>query len=414
MPERRVIFVNRVYWPDESATAQLLADLAPALAQRGWQVHVVAGGLGADAHQGVCVHRTGGNNRVSGWWSRLRSYARFLREARRIVLGLVRPGDVLVVKTDPPLLASWLTAAAARRGAVVCQWLQDIYPEIVSAHKGAWLHWPLAPLRLWRNAAWRRSARVLVVGEDMAATVRRAGVPESHLRHFPNWAPGELDQPPEPHAVLAEKHRWAAPEGLVVAYSGNLGRVHEFTTLLDAANLLRAEPGITFVVIGGGPRLNELQAGAALRGLDNLRFLPATPRARLPAALAAADVHLVTLRAGFERLVYPSKLAGILASGRPAVFVGPPDSALARYLQVRGCGSTVANADAPQLASLLLTLARDPARRVELGAAARRAYESDFRLATAVNHWERLLAELAGERSLPTVAPADSLPTSPA
>lgn len=401
MSERRVIFVNRVYWPDESATAQLLADLAPALAGRGWTVHVITGGEGPAEHDGVRVHRTGGPNSVAGLAARVGAYLRFLRESRRLLRGLLRPGDLLVVKTDPPLLSVWLTSAARRRGAVVCQWLQDIYPEIVPAHKGRWLEPLLAPLRAWRNSAWHRSARVLVVGEDMAAAVRRAGVAEQRILHFPNWAPRELEQRATRAAAQAERDAWGVGAQLAVVYSGNLGRVHDFATLLDAAQLLRDRPDIAFVIIGRGPRLAEVRANAAARSLTNMRFLPATPRERLGAALGAADVHLVTLRPGFEQLVHPSKLAGILASGRPAVFVGPPHSAIAGFLAEGRCGSTVAAGDPEQLAALLRQLADAPENRAALGVAARTAYERHYRHATAVGRWDELLRALAKESTLP-------------
>lgn len=401
MPERKIIFVNRVYWPDKSATAQLLSDLAPALAARGWTVHVITGGEGPDRHEGVTVHRTGGGNSVRGG-ARVWSYLRFLLGARSRIAALAGPGDVVVLKTDPPLLAALGTGPARRRGAHVCQWVQDIYPEIVSAHQGAWLAPLLSPLRRWRDAAWRRSARCVVVGEDMQATVQQAGVDARSIRHLPNWAPRGLDAPPTAEAVRQVRRDWGLENRFVVAYSGNLGRVHEFDTALDAAARLGGGAGLTLLFIGGGPRLAAVRAEAERRGLDHVRFLPATPRARLAAALAAADVHLVTLRPGFESLVYPSKLAGILASGRPAVFVGAPAGALGRFIVRTASGGAIKAGDGGALAALLLRLRKETGLRETLGRNARAAYEAEFRFAAAADGWEKLLREIvAGESPLP-------------
>lgn len=401
--ERRVIFVNRVYWPDESATAQLLTDLAQALAARGWEVHVIAGGDGPAQHGPVAIHRTGGSNRVASLAARVASYARFLLGARRTLAALVRPGDVVVLKTDPPLLSALATGVVLRRGGRAVQWLQDIYPDIVWAHQGAWLAPLLAPLRAARDAAWRRSHRVVVVGADMRAPVIAARVPPARVAHRPNWAPRELESAPVAADVQARRTRLGWNGRFVVAYSGNLGRVHTFAAMVDAAERLRSERDIAWAIIGGGPRLTEVQAGVAQRRLDSVQFLPPTPRTELAAALAAADVHLVTLRPGFATLVYPSKLAGILASGRPAVFVGPPQAELAVFLEREHCGVVVPPDDGVRLAAVLRRLRDEPEFRAALGSAARQAYERHFRLATAVEAWDTLLraVRVEGESSLP-------------
>lgn len=402
MAERKIIFVNRVYWPDESATAQLLADLAPALARKGRAVHIVTGGDGPAVHDGVTVHRTGGSNTVAGTFDRLGSYARFIRGARRELARLVSPGDLVVLKTDPPMLSAFATGLAVKRGALVCQWVQDIYPEIVSAHQGAWLAPLLVPLRVWRDAAWRRSARCVVVGTDMLLPVRAAGVAPGRVRHLPNWAPRELEQPAGEEELRQIRREWQVEDKFVVLYSGNLGRVHEFATGLDAATRLRDDPGIVFVFVGGGPRLAEVKTAAQTAGLTNVRFFPATPRARLAAGLAAAEAHLVTLRPGFETLVFPSKLAGILASGRPALFVGARHCGLARFVATERCGIAIATGDGDGLAQALSRLRADSSARAESGAAARAAYERHFRFAAAVENWDRLLHEIAaGESTLP-------------
>ncbi|MDB6113137.1 MAG: putative glycosyl transferase, partial [Lacunisphaera sp.] len=160
----RVIFVNRVYWPSTAATAQLLTDLADGLAARGWPVLVIAAGTAPGPRHGVTIHRTGEGDQHRGLWSRTHNYRRFAREARRLLTQLVRPGDVVVPMTDPPMLGAAVTATALRAGARVVHWTQDIYPEIVSAHLGAVFTLPLWPWRWRRNAAWRAAQGGVVPG----------------------------------------------------------------------------------------------------------------------------------------------------------------------------------------------------------------------------------------------------------
>jgi glycosyltransferase involved in cell wall biosynthesis len=280
----------------------------------------------------------------------------------------------------------------------VIHWIQDIYPEIVSQHAGAWLAPALWPLRTLRNQAWRAADRCLPVSRDMLATVTAQGVRPDLVMVMPNWAPPELDVPPPSAAVAELRQTWGVSEKFVVAYSGNLGRVHEFASLLDAAGQLRNESGIVFLFIGEGARIGEVRKAATSMGLANLRFLSAQPRERLGLALAATDAQFVTLRPGFERLVSPSKLAGILAAARPALFVGPAGCDLATLLKREGAGLSFTPAQGRELADGIRSLRDQPEWRTAIGRAARQCYERHFTFANAVTQWDELLGVAARGR----------------
>ena len=397
MDKPRLILVNRVYWPSTAATAQLLTDLAEGLVPRlrDWTVHVIAAGEGSTHQQGVTIHRTGGSDRHGGLLSRLANYGRFRREARRQLVALVQPGDVVVLMTDPPMLGAALTGLAVQRGASVIHWIQDIYPEIVTAHVGAFAALPLRLLRARRDASWRAARACVTLGEDMAQLLRERQVPADRIIVVPNWAPRELHEPVAPAAIAARRTAWGVGDKFVIAYSGNLGRVHEFAAVLAAAELLKAQRDIVFLFIGTGARFEQIRAAATARGLDNVRLLPPAPRAELPAALAAADVQLVTLKPAFGRLVYPSKLAGVLAAARPVLFVGPPEGEIARLLAREQCGAAVGPGDGARLAGLINEWRADPAGCAQLSRQARAAYERHFTFGAALNAWERILQQAA-------------------
>lgn len=392
LPAPKLIFVNRVYWPSKAATAQLLTDLTSGLAAAGAEVHVVASGRETDGPAGVTVHRTGGDETHRGPLSQARNYLRFLARARRSLATLVRPGDRVILKTDPPLLGAWATSLAVARGASVVQWVQDIYPEILPLHFAGLPAWSVAPLRAARNRAWRRSAACVVPGDDMRATVLGQGVPPAQVLTVPNWAPRECEVPPPAPEIAAIRAAWGAERKFVVAYSGNHGRAHEFDTLLAAAARLQANQNVVFVFVGSGPRLPGVQARARELRLGNVRFFDAAPRAALPASLAAADLHVVTLLPGFERVVHPSKMAGIMAAARPAVFIGPTNSVLARLLEEETCGWSFPTGTDCELADLVGRLSADGAACVARGHAARRLYEGRFRFSSALPAWQKLLA----------------------
>jgi hypothetical protein len=164
-------------------------------------------------------------------------------------------------------------------------------------------------------------------------------------------------------------HNGIAPETLLVMYSGNLGRAHEFETVLEAARLLKnqGEQGILFLFVGEGPSRLVVERGAAAAGLSNVRFLPFQPGAEISESLGAADLHLVTMRQGMSGLVVPSKFYGVLAAERPCLFVGPLDSEVARVIREVGCGEVIGISEGAKLAMTIQAYRDRPDRISEVG-----------------------------------------------
>jgi len=401
----KTIFVNRFYAPDHSATSQMLTDLSSALAGAGLEIHVVTSRLRyddpsaslapAETIDGVIVHRvpttTFGRANLAG---RAIDYLSFYLAASLKLLALTRRGDIVVVKTDPPLVsvpAGWI---ARLRGALAVNWLQDIFPDVagkldvkLARGAGGWL------LRMLRDRSLRRAAANVVLGRVMREKVAALGVDREKIITIANWADGTVLRPIG-HVANPLRREWGLDGKLVVGYSGNMGRVHEFETIVDAAAVLTGHPDIVFLLIGGGAQRETIAAAAARHGLTNLVLKPYQPRESLDRSLGAADVHLVTLRPEFEGLVVPSKFYGIAAAGRPTVFVGDPDGEIGSIVRETGCGVCVRQGDSAALAAAILALRDDPGARARMGAAARRAFEACYDKAIAVGRWRRLLDEI--------------------
>jgi hypothetical protein len=387
-----LIFINRFYWPDEPATAQLLTDLAEGLAATGERVTVItshngrADLPGEELHQGVHILRVRstrwGQKNLAG---RTLDFTAFSLGALVRLARIARPGDTVVVMTDPPLLAILATPLARWRGARVVHWVQDIYPELATALTDAkWLQ----ILRPLRDRAWRRAVTCVVPGDDMAAYLAGRGVEK--IAMIPNWAPAGLTPRP-PGAADALRDAWGLRGKFIAAYSGNLGRVHDLMPLLDLAAALQAETDIVFVFIGDGAQRNALEIAAQKRGLNNVRFFPAQPRTQLAETLALGDVHFVTLRPGCEPLVFPSKLHGIAAIGRPVLLVGPRDCALARLVTGHGMGAAFTREETALLAETIRSLHGDPARQRAWSEAAEEFHRETGGVERAVADWRKLL-----------------------
>jgi glycosyltransferase involved in cell wall biosynthesis len=395
-----IFFLNRFYWPDEPATAQLLGDLAEALAARGWSISVIASHPGdaqtpvEEIRHGVRIHRCRGLRRgrttVGG---KLADYLVFLLGAGWHTLWSLRRGDVVVAMTDPPLLGVALWPIVALRRARMVHWTQDIYPEVAMAlATRPTVRWALGLLRGPRNFTWRHSAGCVTLGRDLAALVTRNGVAAPCVTVVPNWAPHGLGPLAAP-AVQQQRDEWHLAGKFAVAYSGNLGRVHDLEPVLAVAAALRDAPDIVFLLVGAGPRLASLATEVRARGLPNVFFFPPQPRARLGAALAAGDVHLVTLRPGCQAVVFPSKLYGIAAVARPMIFIGPRESELAALVPDQALGFAFARDETAAIAACLLRLSTSPDECRVLGAAAAEFHRREDGLARAVTVWEKLLGD---------------------
>lgn len=403
-----ILFLNRFYAPDHSATAQILSDLAADLAAHGHDVTVIAGravygeerGLLArrETIAGVKVLRVATPARRRGMAGRVAAYLLYLLFAPVAAWRLARPGTVIVVKTDPPLLSVPVALVARARGAVLIPWLQDLYPEVAVAYGLGIANGPLGRLlSAMRDRSLRRAARVVAIGTLMAERIARRGVARARIAVIPNWS-NDAGVVPLPTHAPALRRAWdIAPDAFVLAYSGNLGRAHEYDTLLDAATRLRERADIVFLFIGGGHMSDRLADEVRARGLTSFRFAPYQPRAALSESLSLGDAHWLSLRPAFEGLIVPSKVFGICAAGRAVLAVCALDGEVARLVVPAGAGLAVEPGDDAALAEMIAALAADPARTAAMGRAARAMLDGGYTRAHALARWRDLLAAVCGD-----------------
>ncbi len=321
----------------------------------------------------------------------------------------------VVAKTDPPMLSIVAAPVARIRGATLVNWLQDVFPEVAQSlgflqGRISGLAYPL--LRDLRDRSLKRSAMNVALGERMAGKLVDLGVPAERICIIPNFANGRHITPLA-HATNPLRNMWGLSDSFVVAYSGNLGRAHEYKALLDAIERLerheRLKPAaaddaaaahrmpqqIVWLFVGGGAAYEDLQRETSRRGSTSVRFEPYQPRERLAESLSAADVQIVSLRPQLEGLMVPSKFYGIAAAGRPTIFVGDGDGEIPRLLTRYRCGLIVPAGDGAALSRAILDFAGDPQTCKAMGARAREAFEQRFDLSVSVDMWKKLLVDLA-------------------
>ncbi len=347
----RILFLNQYFPPDPAPTGILLQEIAEALAAAGHQV--VFASSGQDYR--------GGQKRGSRMWRELAGlWALFCAglETGRV--------DVVVSATSPPLLVVLAGVVARVRGARHCHWLFDMYPELATALGEI----PAGRLtRLFSAAArwaYRGADCVVALDEDMAARLKGYGVA---ARIMPPWVFESLIAARQAQELgAAARHEADGRNGKygnndaerIWLYSGNLGRAHEWRTLLDAQRLIEAAGGRWRLVFqGGGPAWPAAREYAERLGLARCEWRPYVQEDQLPASLLAADVLVVTQKPETCGLLWPSKLALATSLPRPILWVGPTDRAIARDLAGLPQAGIFAPGDAEGVARWLADVAFD-------------------------------------------------------
>ena len=404
-----LLFVNQHYWPDVASTGQHLTDLAEYLAERGYDAHVLAsrghylkGKLPAplhERHNGVDIHRvrtTGfGRARVLG---RLVDYASFYVQVMWALLAgdHGRRYDGVVFLTTPPLLSFLGAIARLLRGQRYGVWSMDLHPdaEIESGmlRRGALLTRVLE----WMHATGlRRADYVVDLGAHMKRRILAQGVRSDRTHTVHVWNRKEEIEP-----IAREENPLFDELGLrdrfVVMYSGNAGIVHEFGPILEAMRLLKDDPRVYWLFVGDGPRRKEIERFVKEHDIRNFSYRGYFAREQLRWSLSLGDVHLISLRERFVGISVPGKLYGIMASARPALFVGPRASDTGEAIVAAGAG-TVIDPSRPEAAAELVgevaRLMSDASLRAEIGARGRGAFLARYEREENCAAFEQLLRD---------------------
>jgi glycosyltransferase involved in cell wall biosynthesis len=227
----------------------------------------------------------------------------------------------------------------------------------------------------------------------MGAIVARRGAPLERIQQIPNWTDDEEIRP-IPHTANALRREWNLEQKFVLGYSGNLGRAHEYETVLGAAEIVKNNPKVVFLFVGGGHQFDTLARLVKERGLTNFRFVPYQERAALKYSLAVADVHWVSLLPRLEGLIVPSKVYGIAAAGRPVISIAAKDGEIAGLVERHQCGINIEPGDSSSLASAIVDLSNNADVCAAMGSKARAMLDFHFTRRRAVQQWGDVLKRM--------------------
>jgi colanic acid biosynthesis glycosyl transferase WcaI len=312
--------------------------------------------------------------------------------------------DVTVIVSPSLFLGIPIALLARLKGSPTLFHVQDLQPD-AAVDTGMLRPGRLTDFFYWiERLTYRMCTRVSTISEGMRRRVVEKGVPMEKVSLLRNWA--NDDQVRSRSGDTDFRHEWQLDGRFVVLYSGNMGVKQGLGTLLDCAEALLAERDIAFVIVGDGGEKESLLRAAEVRHLDNVSFRPLQAVERLGELLATADVSVIPQKTGVADIVLPSKLANILASGRPVIAAAGEGTELAHILRDGDCGRVVPQGSPALMADAILELRDDPALRARFGANGRRYMECHLgRVAVLGQFRSELLALASGEVPAPQGAP---------
>lgn len=381
----RILIYGINFWPELTGVGKYTGEMAQWLASRSHDVQVItappyypqwrtAPGYSAwryrrEAFDGISI------TRCPLWiphrltlFQRLLHLLSFSLTSLPLILwyGLMKQAEVVLV-VQPPLFCApiaWLTAKLGRAKT----WLHIQDDELKAAFDLGFLRGHRLQKLLQSGEAFllRRFDYVSSISAAMIGQLAQKGVADKRRFLFPNWVDTEAIYPLGTDNPFRQE-LGLSKQDVVALYSGNMGRKQGLEILMEVSRLLKNHPSIYLVLSGDGSTRVTLIKKAA--SLSNVRFLPLQPAERFNALLNLADIHLLIQQAQGGDAFMPSKLTGMLASGRPVVATFVEGSEVAKTLE--GCGLLVPPGDGPALAQAILAVAGDPARRRQMGQVAR-------------------------------------------
>lgn len=406
----RVLIVTQYFWPEPFR----INDVAHGLRDLGHEVTVLTGmpnypegrffegygffGPARDSYDGIPVLRVPILPRGGSGGLRLAlNYLSFvmmgsllgplkLRQKFDAIL-VYEPSPVTVML--PALVMRWL------RRIPVLFWVQDLWPESLSATGMIRSRWVLSVVERMVRFIYRHSDRILIQSQAFREPIEQLDGAAKKIVFLPNSAEA-FYRPIELEADASERR--LMPEGFRVVFAGNIGAAQGFETIIDAATLLRDQPGIQWIVLGDGRMREWAATEVEARGLqDSVHFLGRFAPETMPRFFALADVLLVTLRRDpIFALTVPGKLQSYLACGKP--IVAALDGEGARVLAEAEAGLACPAGDPRALADAVVALYNMPDfERKRIGDRGRAYFEAQFERGMLLSRLNRCIHETVKE-----------------
>ena len=403
-----ILLISQYFYPEMISTGHILTELVAELVRQGIKPSVICAQptyYSNDkvdkeiTYKGIPIRRTVNTqfdkNSLKG--KLFNSFSFFIGA---LWLALKEKGRApIILVTNPPFLGvvGLICKILKRRPYMLI--IHDLYPDI--AINMGYLRRDFLLALFWNKLnrkIYGAASFIVVLGRDVQKRIQDQIPAEQHenIKFIPNWADSDLIYP-----VDQSHNPFIIELGLygkfLVQYSGNMGLTHDMEVIIEAAQALRIDQTIHFVFIGGGGKLAKIKKMVRDYGLKNIIFLPYQPRESLKYSLCSSHVSLVSLEKGAEGLSVPSKLYGIMASGRPIIAIVPENTEVALTLKEYNCGLVTPPKDVPALVNAITWLKANEFERNAMGRRAYKAFLDNFTVKHCANQYYDLIQRMSVE-----------------
>lgn len=358
-----ILLINQTFYPDIVSTAQHLTDFALDLTQNGHNVTVLTWRRGyaephplykaREVYRGINIIRVwpfalGRRHKLTRIFDAL-----MLNLSFAIKLMLLPRFDRIVAMTSPPLVAWFALLFTPKRKTRFLYWVMDLNPD--EAIVLGWIKKDSMYSKfLEKVSRWilHKADQIVVLDRFMEQRIAMKGTIPNKISVVPPWSHNE-DLETISHALNPFRYKYHLDNKFVVMYSGNLSMCHPLNTLLESALILKDESSIIFTFIGQGDGVEQVLQFKSKNKLSNILYLPYQPRSELKYSLSAADLHVVIMGNPFVGIVHPCKIYGILAIGRPFVYIGPRDSHIGDLMTRGNVGYHVNHGEHQKLTNII-------------------------------------------------------------
>lgn len=241
----------------------------------------------------------------------------------------------------------------------------------------------------------KKFERVSTISKRMIALLIEKSVSTEQVTLFPNWVDTDIIFPLSNNKNLLRESVEIPQDAVIILYAGNMGKKQGIEYIIEAAKNLQSFSSIRFILCGEGAVRDEMVYLST--GINNIQFLPLQPIEKLNELLNLADVHLLPQRSGAADLVMPSKLTGMLASGK--VVIAMADDGTELFEVVNQVGVVIPPEDVQALQAAILQLAEDEVLRQDMGLQGRKFAEENWNRPQVLGDLQIAIRSLLGEKS---------------
>ncbi len=401
----KILVVSQYFYPEEFK----INDLVETLVKKGHEVTVLTGkpnypkgeyfdgyefkGVMHEEYKGARVVRVPLIKRGRGGAKNLvLNYFSFVHYANKYLKKNEIKADAIICFAISPITQAFPCITCKKRyGGKLLLWVQDLWPESVTAAGGVTNKFALGLLDKMVKHIYNKSDKLMIQSEAFAESILSKGDYKDKIVYVPNWAEDLFSYHEK---IDAEKYRSMMPEGFKLMFAGNIGAAQDFDSIINAANLTKDVPEVKWVIVGDGrARANAEDRVKELGLQETVKFLGRHPMQEMPNFFTHADAMLVTLKDEYIfSLTIPSKVQCYMAAAKPMLTM--LNGIGNKIVADAGCGLTAKAGDAQQLADNVRKMYEMERTDIDnMGKAALNYYNTHFGKEAVIDNILKLINE---------------------